>query len=168
MIHNINVHNDFFSNVLSKLGKLCYTDKLFYYTGTPYVTDLEYLFKQNTRESNEKRLHFVIRNENSEDEDDLTGLFSYTVDMHKNCAYDLSAISFKDSPEVAQHITEETEKLIKTFHRVEWTIIAGCGQEKFCDDFCKKHNGHKIVLHSAVKDQYGEYHDKYIYEIVNK
>ena len=164
---------DYRFKVESELNKLCYTDKMFYFTGTPYVTNFDYLFKGYFKEKDDEtngrivKLCFVTLNY-EEEEPSVVGYFSYSVDIHKNCAYDLSVITFTPSVEVIKEVVEETEALIKRFHRVEWTVIAGSGQEKFYDDFCKKHNGHRIVLRDAVKDQYGKYHDKYIYEIVNK
>ena len=40
-------------------------------------------------------------------------------------------------------------------------------RERSYDRFCKKFGGTKYILRDAIKDQYGNYHNDIIYEIIN-
>jgi hypothetical protein len=47
-------------------------------------------------------------------------------------------------------------------------MIGGNSVKKHYDKFCKKYKGKIVRLRDITKDDSGNYHDEYIYEIINK
>ena len=75
---------------------------------------------------------------------------------------------YKGNALVGKDIFDKLEELIHKFHRVEWRAISGNPACRGYDKFVKKHNGKKLILTDVCKDADGNYHDDYIYEIINK
>ena len=46
-------------------------------------------------------------------------------------------------------------------------MISGNPAQRSYDAFCELHHGNVVVLHDATKDNDGNYHDVYFYEILN-
>ena len=99
----------------------------------------------------------------------VIGYLSYRVDYYESNVYNFGLISFdKGNALVGKDIFDKLEELVQKFHRVEWRAIGGNPACRGYDKFIKKHNGKKLILTDACKDADGNYHDDYIYEIINK
>lgn len=100
----------------------------------------------------------------------LLGYFGYYIDWYSSSASRFGLFSFdRGNRIIGIDILKEMRKLIHKYklHRIEWRMIGGNPVEKHYDRFCEKYHGRKIILHDAIKDRYGKYHDDIIYEIIN-
>ena len=100
----------------------------------------------------------------------VVGYISYHVDMYSRCVYNFGMMSFRKSMAFSAALEKIMEGLIhdEKFHRISWRMVSGNPVEKTYDRFLKKYNGNKLIEHDVFKDKYGNYHDSYIYEIINK
>lgn len=101
----------------------------------------------------------------------LLGYFGYYIDWYSSSASQFGLFSFdRGNRIIGIDILKEMRKLIHKYklHRIEWRMIGGNPVEKHYDRFCTKYHGRKILLHDAVKDRNGKYHDDVIYEIINE
>jgi hypothetical protein len=139
-----------------------------------YTTDMMYeqgYLGSNVPEIDENTdgntYQYAILNSNQK----LIGYLSYTVDWYSSSAYSFTLFSFdKGSVAIGRSLFEELEKLLKEYklHRIEWRAVEGNPAIRSYDRFCQKYNGNKLELKDVFKDRYGEYHDIYVYEIINK
>lgn len=99
---------------------------------------------------------------------ELVGYFCYEVDWYSSTAHCFGLMGFKKSSAIGIDIIRELRKLINDYNirRIEWRMIGGNPVEKHYDKFCKRYNGRKLVLHDAIRDRKGKYHDDVIYEIL--
>lgn len=101
--------------------------------------------------------------------DKLIGYLGYYIDWYVDKAYNFGLISFdKGNPVIGASLFDELERLVKTHHRVEWSMVGGNPVEKSYDRFCEKHGGKKHILKDAIKDAKSNYRDDVIYEIVTE
>ncbi len=101
--------------------------------------------------------------------DKCVGFIGFKVDWYSSCAYNFGIMSFdKGNIIVGMALKEVMDKIINEFklHRIEWRMVGGNPVEKHYDKFCEQYRGNKYVLHDAIKDRYGAYHDNIIYEII--
>lgn len=99
----------------------------------------------------------------------LIGYLDYHIDFYSSCMSRFGLISFdRGNQIIGKAVFNEIERCIKEYHlhRVEWRMIGGNPAERGYDSFLKRHHGTKHILKDAVKDQYGNYHDDVIYEII--
>ena len=100
----------------------------------------------------------------------LIGYLSYTIDWYSSSAYGFGLFSFdRGNPIVGKDLFNELEKLINEYklHRIEWRMVSGNPAKRSYDKFCSKYNGNIIKLTNVFKDRHGNFHDTYIYEILN-
>jgi hypothetical protein len=105
------------------------------------------------------------------DGDKLIGWFGYYIDFYNSCANCFGLFSFdRGNPVIGTDVYKEFKKLWNTYnlHRIEWRMIGGNPVESTYDKLCAKYGGNKCILHDAMKDRRGVYHDNVIYEIVRK
>lgn len=58
------------------------------------------------------------------------------------------------------------EELVKQYRRAEWSVVGGNKVKKNYDKFCKKHGGRVLEFRDDVRDEKGNYHNSYVYEIL--
>ncbi len=137
--------------------KVAYTDEFMFYTGYGHMHSISNFDLQDNVYS-----YAVVDKEGN-----LIGYISYRVDPLLSLACNFGIQSFvKDTITLANDLYEIMKSLIDTYHRVEWRMIAGNPAERSYDALLKKFNGRKITLRDSTKDNYGNYHDEYIYEII--
>ena len=102
------------------------------------------------------------------DGDKLIGYFAYTIELYASNVHQFGLISFdKGNVTIGKDVFTELEKLIKTYHRIEWRMVGGNHVERSYDRFCERYNGTKHVFKDVMKDRQGNYRDNVVYEIIN-
>ena len=102
------------------------------------------------------------------DKDKVIGYFSYRIEPYSDSISSFGLYSFdKGNPIIGISVFKKLEELIQTHHRLEWRVISGNPVIKHYNRFCKRHSGNTFILHDVCKDNYGVYHDEYVYEIIN-
>lgn len=137
-----------------------YTDDMMYETGcnenwSPDISECPDAFT----------FQFAVVNKANE----CVGFIGFKVDWYSSCAYNFGIMSFdKGNVLIGKALKEVMDKIIHEFklHRIEWRMVGGNPVEKHYDKFCKKYNGNKYVLHDYCKDNYGNYRNSIIYEII--
>lgn len=105
------------------------------------------------------------------DNDKLIGYFTYQIDWYSSTAHYFGLIAFeKNNKIIGLDVHRELKKLINDYkiRRLEWRMVGGNPVERHYDKFCQRYHGRKLLLHEAIKDRQGQYHDDVIYEIVFK
>ena len=138
-----------------------YTDDMMYETG--YLDNWTPDISENPDDCT---YQYAIVDSNN----NLKGYLAYAIDWYGSSAYNFGLISFdRGNPIIGKDLFNELEKLIHEYklHRIEWRLVSGNPAKRSYDRFCKKYNGNIIKLTDVFKDRRGEYHDSYIYEILN-
>jgi hypothetical protein len=139
-----------------EFAKVLYTKDYFYYSGYAHCNSLTEI-----RAEDNNYQYAIVDNEK------LIGYLAYRINTSGTCAYNFELYSFDmGNCIVGKDLFEKMEELVSKYHRVEWRMIGGNPVQKHYDRFCKKHGGNCVVLHDVTKDDSGNYHDEYIYEIV--
>lgn len=102
-------------------------------------------------------------------EQKLIGYFAYTIDWYSSGAYNFGLISFdKGNCIIGRDVYTELLKLIDVYHlhRIEWRMVGGNPVERHYDKFCLRYNGTKHIFRDVFKDNFGNYRDSIIYEIL--
>lgn len=135
-----------------------YDKDMFFYNGYPHcnmipdITPKENIYK------------WVIV-----DKDKVIGYFTYFIDTHCSNVCSFGLYSFdRGNPVLGFDVYTKMKELIKQYHRIEWRMIDGNPVQKHYDRLCNRYNGNRVMLHSVVRDEKGNYHDEYIYEIVKE
>lgn len=145
--------------LLKKFSEEIYSNRYFYYSGYAYD------FKPPKIEPEDNRYQYAI----IDNLGNLIGYLAYWVNGYTDSAYNFGLYSFDEGNiRVIRDTYKELERLVNRYHRVEWRCIAGNHAEHGYDNFCKKHNGIKHIMHDVVKDINGNFVNEYIYEIVKK
>jgi RimJ/RimL family protein N-acetyltransferase len=103
--------------------------------------------------------------------DKCIGFVGFEIDWYALQAYNFGLISFdKGNIVVGKALQEIMDMIINQYkiYRIEWRMVGGNPVERSYDRFCKKYNGTKHVFHDAIRDQYGNYRDSVVYEILIK
>ena len=141
-----------------KFAEFLYTDDYFWYTGYGGCNELP---KIDSRDEDYK---WVIVDNN----DNLIGYLAYRIEFSTDTVLNFGLYSFdRGNPLVGKDLLSKMEELVSEHRRIEWRMISGNSVQKHYDKFCKKHNGNRVCLHQVTKDIHGQYHDEYIYEILN-
>ena len=148
------LHKD---KLLELFAKEMYTDNYFLYMGYAHGHSLPTI-----DDADNKYQYAVVNSENN-----VIGYLSYRVCGDSVINFGLYSFD-KGNPVIGRDLFEELERLVSHYHRVEWCMVSGNPVKKHYDRYCKYHGGNMVVLHDNVRDNYGNYHDTYIYEIVNK
>ena len=138
-----------------------YTDDMMYETGglSNWIPNIQ-------EETESGRFQYAIVNS----KEYLIGYLDYHIDWYSSCASQFALFSFdRGNPIIGRDLFNEMNKLINDYklHRIEWRMVGGNPIERSYDRFCKKFGGTKYILRDAIKDQYGNYHNDIIYEIIN-
>lgn len=145
--------------LIRKFTEHLYTQDYFYYNGYPCASSLP------TIKEDDQTYHYAILNHSKE----IIGYFSYQIYSLTDSVCNFGLYSFdKGNPIVGLSVLHKLEELLKYHHRLEWRVIDGNPVKHHYDKFCKKHNGYISHLHDITKDEQGDYHDEYIYEIIRK
>lgn len=146
--------------IIKNLKRQLYEDEMMYYSGwagcnLPQIPD----------EFDGTNYKFAIIDENNK----VIGYFAYSYNMHSKCLNNFGLYAFdKNNSIIGKDIFCAIRHMIKAYnpHRMEYSMIGGNPVERHYDNFCRRHNGKKIILTDVFKDRYGEYHDMTIYEII--
>lgn len=140
-----------------------YTDDMLYWTGSVYSYTFE-VNKSSANDCGDQIFQYAVINNNTKE---LIGIICYNIDLYASCVYHFGIFSFKRNSIIfAADLVRVLNSLLQ-YHRIEWRCIAGNPAEKFYDSICKKYSGRKLILKDCIKDLQGNYHDSYIYEIIN-
>ena len=105
----------------------------------------------------------------------LIGYFAYRIDPATDNVYNFGLYSFdKGNALIGHDVFKKMEELISDHHRVEWRCVGGNkalrGYENFLKIIAMKSQFYMVRTHTmtdVTKDNYGNYHDEYVFEIVN-
>ncbi len=140
-------------------AKELYTENYFYYCGYAHSNSLTEIVAEDNS------YQYAIVNMDNQ----LIGYLAYRISINSDTVYNFGLYSFdKGNFIIGKDLFEKMEELVRIFHRVEWRMIGGNPVQKHYDKFCKKHNGNIVILHDVCKDNNGNYHDEYIYEIIRQ
>lgn len=145
------------AELLEKFSREVYSEKYFWYCGYAHCHELpEIKVEDNVYQ-------YAIINKSG----DVAGYFAYSVEPYADSVFNFGLYSFgKGDITVGIDVFAELEKLVENHHRIEWVVVGGNKIKKNYDRFCKKHGGSIAVLHDSVRDENGNYHNSYVYEIV--
>lgn len=147
-----------------EMNMLLYTDDMMYFVGSISGEPVNLFVEDDGK--GDLKCQFAIVDGNS----NLVGYLQYRIDLYASCAYDFATISFaKGKPIMGKELHETLERLVRRYHRVEFSAISSNSVIKAYDRFLESHNniGHKHVFKDAFRDLDGNYNDQYVYEFVN-
>ena len=140
-----------------KFAENLYTDDYFYYAGCGHV----HYIPEIKAEDNNYQWAVVDKNEK------LIGYIAYRIFPELDSAENFGIISFdKGNLTFSRDLYHLFDDLVKHYRRIEWRMVGGNHVESAYDHVIERYNGNKVVLHNALKDNYGQYRDSIIYEIV--
>lgn len=143
-----------------KFAEQLYSDDYFYYNGYAAGTTMPVEIK-----SQENLYQYAIVNKDNE----VVGFLSYRLLPDLNEATCFGLYSFeKGNAIIGRDLFRKMEELISLSHRVSWKVVGGNPVKRHYDKFCLKYNGNICHEHDVTKDKYGNYHDMFTYEIINK
>lgn len=144
--------------LLKLFAKHLYTEGYFYYNGYAHSNGLPEI-----RAEDHLYQYAII------DNDRVVGYFSYKIWEAPDTAMNFGLFSFdQNNTVIGRDVYNKIRELIKTHRRIEWRMISGNKVQPTYDHLCKKFGGNKVILHDVCKDNYGNYHDEHIYEIVRR
>ena len=143
-------------------AKNIYNDNYFFYTGYAGCFSLPKI------EAVDDHCQWV----SIDNDDKLRGYLAYRIEPLTYSVNSFGLFSFLPDEEnnivLIKDVFDKLEELVSIYHRVEWRVISGNHVKRGYDNFCKRHNGNIVCLHDVTRDKYNNYHDEYIYEIINK
>ena len=146
------------AELLEKFSREIYSEKYFWYNGYSYCHSLPEI------KAEDQLYQYAIVNKSN----DVIGFFTYRVDPYINSVSNFGLYSFSDNNIiVALDVRAKIKELVKQYRRVEWVVIGGNNVKKNYDRFCKKHGGRILEFRDTVRDENGNYHNSYVYEILN-
>jgi hypothetical protein len=144
--------------LLRAFAKELYTEKYFYFWGgsptmLPNIKD------------DDCKYQFAIVNPS---DNKLIGYLCYCVYPDIDSVEQFGLYSFDSDYGfvVGMDLKGKLNELIERHHRVEWRMISGNPVQRHYDYFLNNYNGTLSVRHDVCKDDLGNYHDEYIYEVV--
>ena len=150
----------YYKEELTKAFRLhYYTEDMMYITGS--LCSWTPTFDDNPEKGH---YQFAIVNPNKE----LIGYIDYYIDYYSSSVSRFGLYSFsRGNFIVGRDVLQELERIVASYHRVEWRMLGGNPIERHYDKFCEAHNGTKHVFRDAMRDRSGKYHDDILYEIIN-
>ena len=147
--------------LLKKFAEHLFTEDYFYYCGYPHCNTLPII------EPKDNYYQYAIIYA-----DTVVGYLSYHVSPEFDSVEQFGLYSFASgnmavAEVIYKDLRAEIEKLVETWHRVEWRCIAGNPVSGFYDRTCKRLGGNKLIMHDTLKDNAGKFRDFYIYEVIN-
>lgn len=142
-----------------KFAEQLYSDDYFWYAGYGGCNELP------SYETRDEKYQYAIVDE----ADNVIGYFAYQLQGITDTALNFGLYSFdKGNPLVGIDVFNKMEELIAEHRRVEWRMVGGNKIKKSYDKLCQKHGGNCVQLHAVTKDNHGNWHDEYIYEILKR
>ena len=139
-----------------------YTKDYYYYCGCAKNGSLP------TIESEDDIRQYAITDYAYDGTRKVVGYLAYRIDYDTKCAYNFGLYSFeKGNKMVGRDVLNELDRLVSTYHRVEWKVVGDNPVKSKYDWYCKKRNGNCVCLHDYTIDEECNYQDIYIYEIIN-
>jgi len=146
--------------------ELYYTDSMFYYNGGLGFGPIDIL----DHSDDGSRYQFAIVDKDEK----LAGYISYTVDFYNSVAWCFGLVSFDPgNPLIASGVKDVINKIKKQhLHRIEFRCIGGNPVKRHYDSiinhYAKKFKGYYQIHHlkDVFKDENGDYHDEFIYELI--
>lgn len=141
-----------------KFAEELYSDKFFWYAGYGSCTEPPEI------KPKEGRYQWAIIGEDGH----VEGYFAYSIQPEMDTVSNFGLYSFGGNGLcVVNNVLKKMKELIKEYRRIEWRMVGGNPIQEAYDKFCKENGGRVVCLHDVTKDNHGEWHDEYIYEIVN-
>jgi hypothetical protein len=101
--------------------------------------------------------------------ENVIGYFAYRIETGTDTVLNFGLFSFdRGNPLIGMDVYNKLSELIKDHRRLEWRMIGGNPVKRHYDSLCSKFGGNCVCLHDVTKDNHGEWHNEYIYEIVNR
>lgn len=98
----------------------------------------------------------------------VIGYFTYRRDTYIDTIQDIGLMSFdKGNILVGLSVLRKMRELVKSHHRVTWSVVEGNPAKPIYDRFCRRYGGIIHHFRECAKDKYNKYVDSYTYEIVN-
>ena len=145
--------------LLELFAKEIYTPDWFYYAGWHGDYSLP-----NIQDNGESCRQYAIIGK----DDNVIGYLAYHFDCYVSVANGFGLYSFdRGNLIVGKDLADEMDRIYNRFHRIEYRMIGGNHVQNTYEKFCKKYNGTVQQLHDVVRDEYGNYHDEFTYEIIN-
>lgn len=142
-----------------KFAEEAYTEEYFLYSGYGSCNEIP-----NIKLEDGKYQWAIVDNG-----DNVVGYFAYQIQPETDTVLNFGLYSFdKGNILNGKEVFHKMEELIAEHRRIEWRMIGGNPVQRSYDNFCKKHNGTRVVLHNVTKDIHGVYHDEFIYEILKE
>ncbi len=143
--------------LLEKFAQEIYSEKYFWYCGCSHYHELPDI----KAEDNVYQYAIVKKN------GDVVGFLTYRVDPYTDTVSRIELYSFgKGDVTVGVDVFAKLEELVKQHRRVEWCVFGGNKVKKNYDRFCRKHGGRVLEFRDDVRDEKGNYHNSYVYEIL--
>lgn len=141
-----------------KFMETIYSDNFFLYAGYPGCHEAP-----NLEPSDENYRYAII----NPDTDEVIGYFAYHIDFTTDCVSNFGLFSFDPGNiRIGHDLYYKMKELADEHRRIEWRMIGGNPVQRTYDKFCEKYNGNRVILHEVTKDEHGNWHDEYIYEIL--
>lgn len=145
--------------LLEKFSQELYSDKYFMYCAYAHGHSLPEI------KAEDDLYQFAIVNNSG----NVVGFLGYRIDPYADNVFNFGLYSFGNGDiTVGIDVHRKLEELVKQHRRVEWLVVGGNKVKKNYDRFCIKHGGKIFEYHDEVRDEKGEYHNSYTYEILNK
>jgi len=143
--------------------KEIYTDDFFFYAGYGGCHELPVI--QLADHQRQYAICDIDENNNKK----VIGYVAYRVNPTTRDCYNFGLYSFdKKNIVIGIDIKNLMTELIQKHHRIEWRCISGNPVQKYYDIFCDRIGGRRVCLHDVTKDEKGQYHNEYIYEVINE
>lgn len=146
-----------------KMWEIWYDEKYQYYFCGNWRSDFSLAYNNDYQ----KRAFAVLDNN-----DELLGYISYSVDNELRIAQWFGAINFSDDKiTFGKALRQVIEDCFLKFglEIVEWKVICGNPIEKSYDRMCEKLGGHIVgIQHRRAVDMAGNVHDSKTYEIIRE
>lgn len=113
--------------------------------------------------------HFDYAIIDNEENENLLGYFSYSINWRTRTLYNFGLYSFsKNNPIIGIDIYRQLKQIIKInkIHRAEYSVISGNPVEKHYNKIAKHYGGKKFIFTDTTMDKYGNYHNDTVYGII--
>ena len=155
-----------------QFAKRMYSDDMFYYQGYAHGHEMTEIKPQD----NVYQWAIVGYNLKDYARNFVIGYFAYRIDPATDNVYNFGLYSFdKGNALIGYDVFKKMEELINEHHRIEWRCVGGNpalrGYKKFAMRIATKHPHWIVNMHQmrdVTKDNQGNYHDEYIFEIVRR
>lgn len=142
--------------------KEIYTEDFFFYSGYGGCHELPVI-----QPADHQKQYAICETKGNKKK--VIGYVAYRVNPTTRDCYNFGLYSFdKNNILIGIDIKNLMTDLIQKYHRIEWRCVSGNPVQKYYDIFCDRIGGRRLCLHDVIKDEEGNYHDEYIYEVINE